>query len=456
MLIVEWVPYGISRRIGRASQSQPMSSVQLARTLCLLLVILLHACSAESHDVAEPRKMTRAVAFTGASIWDGTGRGTIEDGTLLVRDGRVVEVGTGAPPPGTRTIALDGMWIVPGIINSHGHVSGRWAPDEVHDPAERAAGDLALYSRYGVTTVVSLGDEPREAFALRDSQDEPGLDRSRIFVAGPVVADTDPHEAAAQAARNAAAGVDWLKIRVDDDLGTARKMPWPAVEAVLAVGDDTGIPVATHIFYYDDAMRLIESGSGLIAHSVRDRAVDDAFFEAMKNAGICYVPTLVREVSTFAYAERPSFFDDPFFLEGAKRSEMDRLTQPDYMAGIAASAAADGYRRALAQAKENLALLQEAGVPIAFGTDSGPPGRFPGYFEHMEFALMSDSGLTPEQILRSATAVAADCMGLPELGSLEEGKWADFLVLQENPLADIAAMRSLRHVFIAGREATFE
>jgi len=434
-----------------------MSYERRSITTCLIVATLLHACSGESPDAVERQEtIETTLAFTGASIWDGSGRGIIEDGVLLVRDGRVVEVGTGAPPPGTKAVALDGMWIVPGIINSHGHVSGRWAPDDVHDPADRAAGDLELYRRYGITTVVSLGDEPQEAFALRDSQDEPGLDRARIFVAGPVVADKVPHEAAAQAARNAAAGVDWLKIRVDDNLGTAQKMPWPPVEAVLAIGDDTGIPVATHIFYYEDAMRLIESGSGLIAHSVRDRAVDEAFFDAIKTAGICYVPTLVREVSTFVYAERPSFFDDPFFLEGAKRSEMERLTHPDYMAGIAASAAAEGYRLALAQAKENLAMLQEAGVPIAFGTDSGPPGRFPGYFEHMEFGLMSDAGLTPEEILLSATSVAADCMGLSDLGSLEVGKWADFLVLRENPLADIAAMRSLDHVYIAGREAALQ
>lgn len=430
---------------------------RLSAAACVALASLLPACSAESPELAgkEPAG-GKMVAFTGASIWDGTGREVVGNATLLVRDGRVVDVGAGAPPPGVETIALDDMWVVPGIINSHGHVTGRWASDDVESPADRIVEELKLNSRYGVTTVVSLGDEPPEAFTLRDAPRGTGPGRARLYVAGPVVADTTPHEAAAQAANNAAAGVDWLKLRVDDNLGTARKMPWPAVEAVLDVGDDTGIPVATHIFYYEDAMRLIESGSGLIAHSVRDRPVDEAFVNAIRNAGICYVPTLVREVSTFVYAERPAFFDDPFFLKAAKRSEMQRLSEPEYMAGVAASQTAEGYRKALVQAKENLRLLQEAGVPIAFGTDSGPPGRFPGYFEHVELTLMSDAGLTPAQILLSATSVAADCMGLPDLGSLEEGKWADFLVLEENPLADIAAMRSLRAVYIAGREASFE
>jgi imidazolonepropionase-like amidohydrolase len=344
------------------------------------------------------------------------------------------------------------MWIVPGFINSHAHVSGRWAPDDIRDASLRAAADLALYSHYGVTTVLSLGDEPRDVFALRDNQDEPGLDRARVFLAGPVVDDEGPHEAAARAADNVAAGVDWLKLRVDDNLGTTDKMPWAAVEAVLAVGAETGIPVATHVFYYDDALRLVESGSSLIAHSVRDRDVDGTFIDAILEAGICYVPTLVREVSTFVYADRPAFFDDPFFLEAANRSEMARVTQPDYMAEVAASPLATGYREALKQAQKNLGILQAAGVPIAFGTDSGPPGRFPGYFEHMEFALMSEAGLSPEQILLSATSVAADCLGFEDVGTLEEGNRADFLVLEANPLDDLTATRTIRHVYIGGDE----
>ena len=449
MLIIEWVRQGTIL----PEPSQLMKSAAPGRAACAIAACILGACETERPERPEAEARNDAsVAFTGASIWDGTGGEIIEDAVLLVRDGRVAEIGTGVPPAGSKKVELDGMWIVPGFINSHGHVSGRWAQADMRDVSQRAAADLALYSHYGVTTVLSLGDEPREAFTLRDSQNAPGPDRARIFLAGPVIADKDPHEAAARAADNAVAGVDWLKLRVDDNLGTADKMPWPSVDAVLAVGAETGIPVATHIFYYDDALRLLESGSSLIAHSVRDRDVDQAFIDAILEAGVCYVPTLVREVSTFVYAERPAFFDDPFFLEAADRSEMARVSQPDYMAGAAASPLAAGYRRALKQAQRNLGILQAAGVPIAFGTDSGPPGRFPGYFEHMEFALMSEAGLSPEQILRSATSVAADCLGLEEVGTLEEGNWADFLVLEANPLDDLAATRTIRHVYIGGTE----
>jgi imidazolonepropionase-like amidohydrolase len=86
------------------------------------------------------------------------------------------------------------------------------------------------------------------------------------------------------------------------------------------------------------------------------------------------------------------------------------------------------------------------------GTDSGPPARFQGYFEHLEMWMMQDAGLTPMQILHAATGGAAECMGLGETGTLEAGKWADILVMGENPLEDIRHTRSLEQVWIAGNQ----
>lgn len=392
-----------------------------------------------------------AVAYTGATIWDGTEAPPMESATLVVDGGRIVAVGEDVSVPrGAAEVSLAGQYVIPGLIESHGHVTGAWADEGVTDPMERVRGDLLLYARYGVTTVNSLGDD-ETVIAVRDAAG-PTDARARVLAAGPVVADNDAAAARATALANADMGVDWLKLRVDDNLGSSRKMPWEAVRAVMEVGRERGIPVATHMFYLEDAKQLLELGTGMLAHSVRDTDVDAELISMLRESGVCYVPTLVREVSTFVYAERPDFFDDPFFRAHAHAGELARASDPGFMERMRTSASAAAYREALGQAQRNLKALQDTGLPIAFGTDAGPSVRFPGYFEHMELELMIDAGLTPRQALRSATAVAAECLGLEDVGTLEPGKWADFVVLGADPLEDVEATKTLERVFIGGNE----
>jgi imidazolonepropionase-like amidohydrolase len=237
---------------------------------------------------------------------------------------------------------------------------------------------------------------------------------------------------------------------VDDNLGTTAKMPWDAVAAVMQAGRERGLRVATHLYYLDDAKRLLELGTGLLAHSVRDQDVDTELIDMLRASGVCYVPTLVRDLSTFVYATRPEWFDDPFFLAHAHPGQVAATSEPAFVADQGAAAAP--YRAALEQAQRNLEALSDAGVPIAFGTDAGPTARFPGYFEHLELQLMVEAGLTPEQALRSATSVAASCLGLDDVGTLEPGRRADFLVLAGDPLQDIEATRRLDRVYVGGNE----
>jgi len=414
--------------------SRPLASLALALTLS--------GCGTPQ---------STAVAYTGATVWDGTESAPMANATLVVDGGRVVAVGEDLDAPrGAATVSLEGRYVIPGLIESHGHVTGAWAPDGVTDPRERVLGDLLLYARYGVTTVNSLGDD-ETVLAVRDAS-QPTDAHARLRAAGPVIADNDPVAARATALANADMGVDFLKLRVDDNLGSTAKMPWEAVAAVMEVGRERDIPVATHMFYLADAKRLLELGSGLLAHSVRDTDVDAELIGLLRERGVCYVPTLVREVSTFVYSERPDFFDDPFFQAHAHPREVAQASDPVFMQRMRESPAAAAYRVALEQAQRNLKALHDAGIPIAFGTDAGPSARFPGYFEHMELGLMVEAGLTPVQALQSATGVASRCLGLTDVGTLEPGKWADFLVFEANPLEDIAATRSLERVFIAGRE----
>lgn len=393
----------------------------------------------------------QTIAYTGATLWDGTGAPAVSNSTIVVEDGRIAAVGPNVPlPEDAEIVFLGGKYVIPGLINTHGHVSGLWAPDDVKGETERIRGDLLLFARYGITTVNSLGDGEAVLSVRHEEQGDEA--RSRLLAAGAVVAASDPMAARQAATANADAGADWLKLRVDDNLGTSQKMPWEAVQAVMDVGRERGLPVATHLFYLEDAKRLLEMGTSMVAHSVRDVDIDEEFIEALRASGACYVPTLTREVSTFVYSTRPSFLDEPFFKEHAHAGQVEQVSDEEFMDTMLRSPAAAGYRVALVQALSNLKTLIDEGIPVAFGTDAGPAGRFPGFFEHLELSLMVGGGLTPVQALLSATRDAASCLGADDIGTLEPGNWADFLVLSEDPTRDIEATRRLERVFIGGTE----
>ncbi len=398
-------------------------------------------------------------AFVGARLIDGTGQ-VFEPGTLVVNEGRIVAAGSAAEisiPAGAERVDVTGATIVPGLINAHGHLTG--AVGLRNDPTgytrENLLRQLGTYARYGITTVFSLGDDQEAAFTLRQEQSTGAPGRARVYVAGPVI-----NAATAEAARQmtdtvAAMKPDLLKMRIDDNLGSSRKMPEEAWRAVIARAEELRLPVAVHIFYLADAKAAVQAGADVVAHSVRDVAVDAEFIAAMKARGACYTPTLMREVSTFVYGSTPAWARDPFFLKGAGAAAGDEVSDPARQASVRASAGYKQglrYQAALDVARRNLKVLSDAGVRIAMGTDTGPAGRWQGFFEHLELEMMVESGLTPMQAIVASTGAAAACHGrVGQIGTLAAGAAADFLVLDANPLEDIRNSRTIRSVWIAGR-----
>jgi imidazolonepropionase-like amidohydrolase len=172
----------------------------------------------------------------------------------------------------------------------------------------------------------------------------------------------------------------------------------------------------------------------------------------LKRRDICYCPTLMREVSTFVYGSTPSWFSDPLFLRRADTKAVDALKEPARQEQMRTSRSAQAYKAALDVAMSNLKRLSDAGVRIAMGTDTGPPARFQGYFELMELEMMAKAGLTPKQVLSAATRDAARCQKLSEVGTLEPRKWADFVVLDGDPLVDISNVRKIADVYVAGNK----
>lgn len=416
------------------------------------VVAALGAAALSFGCAGEPEPLPGVTAFTGAAVWDGTGAPVVEDAVIVVDHGRITAVGSAGEveiPAGAAQEDLSGKTVVPGLINAHGHVSDVLGLEGGHYTRENLARQLALYARYGVTSIASLGGDGPEAAALRDEQND-ALDRARIWIAGEVISSGTPEEAEASVERSLALPADFLKMRVDTNLGANERVSSETIERVMELGAEADKRVTTHIFYLDDAKEVLRAGSGLIAHSVRDQPVDEEFLELMRETGVCYSPTLVREISTFVYADVPEFFEDPFFLKDADPAVIEALKEPERMARVAASPAAQGYREHYPIAMANLKAVADAGVTIAFGTDTGPAARFQGYFEHIETGEMAEAGMSAEAILRSATGDAAACLDLEGVGTLVPGNWADFVVLDENPLEDVTALRTIARVVVAG------
>ncbi|WP_111640362.1 amidohydrolase family protein [Marinimicrobium alkaliphilum] len=427
----------------------------LTALILVSATMLLGACSPEQEEHPLVGTFEDAEIWAGASIWTGEPAGLRENAALVVRDGRVVfvyDLDERPLPEGIPYHDVSGKVIIPGLINAHGHVGmarGLETGAAVHSE-DNVRDQLRLYAHYGITGVASLGDEPPEAFQVRDRQDPARPHYARLWLAGDVLNPDSPEAARAVVADAVHKNPDWLKIRVDDQLGRREAMPGEVYEAVIEASHDHDKPLASHMVTLEDAKGLMRAGTDLLAHSVRDRPVDQVLIDLMRERDICITPTLTREVSVFVYAERPDFFDDPFFLEAADEAVLEQLQREEVQARFRGSDA-DYYREALPLAKENMMRLHRAGVRVAMGTDSGPPARFQGYFEHLEMAMMVEAGMTPEEVLISATRNAAACMGLPEVGTLAPGQWADFVVLSANPLISIDNLREIDAVYLAGQ-----
>jgi len=392
------------------------------------------------------------VALTGARLIDGTGRAPIQQATLLVRNGRVEAAGASADvqiPAGAVRVNVAGKTLMPGIINAHGHVEPSNA--STLPIRDQLVAQLRLYADYGVTAVYGLGADGPENVALRRAQEHGPLDRARVYAAGMITTKT-ADEVRRDVNASADMGVDIIKFRL---MGNANDIPPDAYGAIIDQAHKRGLMAAAHMYYTNDAWGLLKAGVDVFAHSVRDKDIDATLIAEMKRRNVGYIATLTRDLSVFVYETTPTFFSDPFFLRHVTeyRSQMTQVSDPAFQAKTRASKEAQVIKVALEQASRNVKIVADAGIPVAMGTDTGAStGRWQGYFEHVEMELMVKAGLTPMQTLVAATGGAARVMKLDsQLGTLQPGKWADILVLNADPLADIRNTRQIDSVWIAGR-----
>ncbi|MFN7918990.1 MAG: amidohydrolase family protein [Bryobacteraceae bacterium] len=448
----------------------------MKKTVLAAGLLWLAGCSQSPAPSEKSASNADATVLENVTLIDGTGRAPVADAAIIVSAGRIQyagpKAGMPAAPAGAAKVDLSGKFVMPGIINTHGHVGNTIgiAQDPKNFTPENVNAQLGTYARYGVTTVVSMGSEQPLILEVRDKQRAGRPNVARVFTALRGFTGKGGYPTTAQGMKGvpyevetveqvekdveelAAKKVDLVKIWVDDHLGKERKIPMDLSKAIIENAHKRGLKVAAHVFYLDDAKKLVAAGLDGIAHSVRDKPVDDELIKLMKEKGAWQsAATFMREYSVFCFAKPDPMLEDPFFTRSIATDVLTTLKSKEFQAKQGATHDAQVFPAFLATAKKNLKKLVDSGVKFSFGTDTGPPLRFSGYYEHKEMEHMVEAGLTPMQVIESFSKNSAEFIGASkDLGTVESGHWADFVVLGKNPVEDIKNTQTIESVWIAG------
>jgi imidazolonepropionase-like amidohydrolase len=383
------------------------------------------------------------MVLANARVIDGTGGAPLERAVVRVESGRVVSVdphAEGSLPDGATD--LEGRTVMPGLIDAHAHLSsdisrspGFGPPPARHGelPRPRELGYFVLAKTArallaaGVTSVRDVGSYDDEAIVLREAVRLGLVEGPRILSCGRIISATAPggaifttmyreadgpddmRKAVREQLRR---GADFIKLMATGARSVLAEDPEPAqmtaaeVGAIVEEAHRLGVRVAAHVEGLAGARLVVQAGVDTIEHGLSLHR-EPALLDAMARAGIVLIPTL----STFHdLAER--FTDDfpPALVEQAKRQREE--------------------------AYATLRAARAAGVVLAMGHDSGPPGD-----NALELVRMVDGGLTPLEGIAAATHGSARALGLPDVGTVTAGAVADLIVVDGDPLGDIRLLR---------------
>ena len=372
-------------------------------------------------------------AFEGARVIVGDGSMPIENATVLVFDGKIVEVGPSnrvKVPSGATRVNAAGKTIMPTIVDTHVHLS---------TTRDALLKDLRDRAYFGVSAALSLGLDPAgDPFAVRAEQPA-GM--ARYFLAGRGITMPEPGRSdvpywvttAAEARKavqeQAALKVDFIKIWVDDRDGKYKKLPPELYTPVIDEAHKHQLRVAAHIFNLSDAKGLLKAGIDAFAHGIRDVDADDevvALVKARKN--VVLIPNMPDRGVVADYS----------WLKGS--------IADGELAKIQAGATDRPQVHAQWQIQaRNLKKLSDAGMTITVGTDGNT-----AWAPHVEMADMVAAGLTPMQVIRAATNNGAVFLRMPDAHTVAPGMAADLLVLDANPLDDITNTRKIAAVYLKG------
>jgi imidazolonepropionase-like amidohydrolase len=396
--------------------------------------------------------LLQTVAFVNVNVVPMDRDGVAPNQTVVVREGRIVEVGPAARvrvPAGAVTVDGRGKYLMPGLAEMHGHLPNPNAGSELTETV------LFLYVANGVTTVRGMLGYPAN-LELRDRIARGEVLGPRLWVAGPALsgnAATTPEVGRRMVEEQKAAGYDHLKIQE----GLSRE----TYDTIVATAKRLGMRFAGHVPNAVGVYHVLESGQASIDHldnyvetvggpdSADDRRIGQAV-AATCTAGTWTVPTLAlwevflasEDSSALAARREVRYVPTEWRTNWARQAAQQSQNNPDPRA----RAATVNLRRRLLKA------LQGAGCPIALGTDSPQTYSVPGFSIHRELASMTAAGLTPYQILTAGTRNVARYFGAErEFGTVAAGQRADLLLLDANPLDDVANVARRAGVMVHGR-----
>ena len=457
-----------------------------------VLPLAFAACTTVAGQNRQPAATdSRPTLFRGARVVVGNGS-VIEDAAVLVQNGLLFEVGRNAgavPPRGAAVVNVTGKTIVPAIVNAHTHLGWEkytsWG--SANFTRENLIDHLYRHAYYGVGTVISTASD-RESIGLPVALDqklgkvggaryvpEPGLGTpgggaNPNFTSAPgwwgpgdgFYEPKSPAEARSAVRAEAAKGIQVFKIWVDardEQRGGRIKLSEDIYRAAIDEALVHDIKVLAHAPDVRDHKLLLRAGVRRIIHGPSE--IDDEWIALMKERNAYLIPT------TLSWARDRRYYDDPFFREQVSSSVIARLSDPRNLGPIgrtqpppaaAAPPAANQQAAADERARQRFTRLVEAGIQIILGSDVGwgptatHAGSFFGYAEHLELEAFVRLGMTPAQAIAAGTIRPAEAFGLHDVGSIEPGKAADFIVLDANPLDDIRNLRKINKVYLRGAE----